>query len=76
MDGLLVHQVEAIVGMIEALTENVDLDEYDEFSERSSLGFTVMTGLSDMVDLCRMRKETPLADLIEHGMEHQEWEAH
>lgn len=76
MDSLMVHRVEAIVGMIEALIENVDLDEYDEFSERSSLGYTVMTGLSDIVDLAKMANERPLWELVEHGLEKQEWEPH
>ena len=76
MDSLMVHRVEAIVGMIEALIENVDLDEYDEFAERSSLGYTVMTGLGDIVDLANMSNERELAAVAEEGLEKQEWEPH
>lgn len=76
MKQLVIDQVEAILGNIESLKEHCDLDELDEFSERSSLGFTLMTGITDMVDLVRIGGEGPLADLIEHIMDHQEWESH
>lgn len=76
MDSLMVHRVEAIVGMIEELVEKVDLDEYDEFAERSSLGYTLLTGLTDIVEIARMGREERLAQIVEEGMERQQWEAH
>lgn len=76
MDSLMVHRVEAIVGMIEVLLEKVELDEYDEFAERSSLGYTLLTGLTDIVDIARLGREERLAQIVEEAIEKQQWEAH